>query len=572
MPRYSKLTKRFLLGFSSLFLLGIVSFLWAKKQYPSLAKDFWVSHSWEISEEAILAKMDIGDYRNHTLRPAIEHRVLNLNQSENWTIPEAFFAGLDPKADLVVSIQCWGSKYWPVYRSAPLAYVSAGAYDAKISELALKLRALNKTVYLRFNPQMEVPSYFYPWQEYPMVYIDAFKHVYSLVKELNPALKILWSPAGYPGLEEYYPGKDFVDALGISLIADSEAPLNIYPKQKAIVELRRRLHRLRFFEGPCLIFSGEKQTIDPQEFQNLVHYQQQNPLLFDLSSTKVDSAEAYTYEAMHIGLYDPKESLVDNKALTVEHIFTNITSLKEEKLAQQIEAVAKRNHDLILTLETINDSNDLREEKGLEKLLSGNYDPCLEILWEMLEGFDQTIYLRFSQEMEIPISRYPWQSKEPKLYIDAYRYLMLRAKSTLPKVKCIWGPAGDRGSLEWYPGGDLVDYISIAIYGLPDKNIIDPFKQEQFGKIFERKFWRMRQAGKPIFITEFGVKGPEAFQKDWLLKAAEWIKTQPEIVGLNYFNHQDVPQAWGDMEAPNWALSASTFNAFVTALSSSKED
>jgi hypothetical protein len=82
----------------------------------------------------------------------------------------------------------------------------------------------------------------------------------------------------------------------------------------------------------------------------------------------------------------------------------------------------------------------------------------------------------------------------------------------------------------------------------------------------------MRQAGKPIFITEFGVKGPEAFQKDWLLKAAEWIKTQPEIVGLNYFNHQDVPQAWGDMEAPNWALSASTFNAFVTALSSPKED
>jgi hypothetical protein len=94
----------------------------------------------------------------------------------------------------------------------------------------------------------------------------------------------------------------------------------------------------------------------------------------------------------------------------------------------------------------------------------------------------------------------------------------------------VWGPAGDRGSMEWYPGGDVVDFISIAIYGLPDKNITDPTRQESFETIFNRKAWRMRFASKPIFVTEFGVKGPEDFQAQWLEKAAEVLAVHGKLL------------------------------------------
>ena len=101
---------------------------------------------------------------------------------------------------------------------------------------------------------------------------------------------------------------------------------------------------------------------------------------------------------------------------------------------------------------------------------------------------------------------------------------------------------------------DVVDFISIAIYGLPDKNITDPEKQESFNTIFKRKNWRMRFIDKPIFITEFGVKGPEDYQTEWLIKAAKVIGENPQIVGINYFNMTDTPKAWGEIKPPDWSI------------------
>lgn len=78
----------------------------------------------------------------------------------------------------------------------------------------------------------------------------------------------------------------------------------------------------------------------------------------------------------------------------------------------------------------------------------------------------------------------------------------------------------------------------------------------------------MRQAQEPIFITEFGVKGPEDYQKAWLLEAANTIRDAPELVGINYFNMHDVPQAWGDIAPPDWSVDLETYRAFIKAIES----
>lgn len=101
-------------------------------------------------------------------------------------------------------------------------------------------------------------------------------------------------------------------------------------------------------------------------------------------------------------------------------------------------------------------------------------------MYSIILSTDRKVYLRYAHEMEIPVTRYPWQSQDPITYIKSYRYFM-NFKNPLPaNIKRIWGPAGDRGSLEWWPGNDVVDYVSVAIYGLPDKNITDPNRQESF--------------------------------------------------------------------------------------------
>lgn len=133
-------------------------------------------------------------------------------------------------------------------------------------------------------------------------------------------------------------------------------------------------------------------------------------------------------------------------------------------------------------------------------------------------------------------------------------------------IKRVWGPAGDRGSIEWWPGNDVVDFVSVAIYGLPDKNITDPEKQESFSKIFNRKYWRLRLIDKPVFITEFGVKGPEEFQTKWLEEAADVIRENPQVVGINYFNMSDTPKAWGEIKPPDWSITEKSFHTFIKRL------
>jgi beta-mannanase len=111
-----------------------------------------------------------------------------------------------------------------------------------------------------------------------------------------------------------------------------------------------------------------------------------------------------------------------------------------------------------------------------------------------------------------------------------------------------------------------VDFVSVAIYGLPDKNITDPKKQESFSTIFYRKYWRVRLLNKPIFITEFGVKGPEEYQTNWLEAAAVVIRENQQIVGINYFNMSDTPKAWGEIKPPDWSITKKSFYAFIDKL------
>jgi beta-mannanase len=65
-------------------------------------------------------------------------------------------------------------------------------------------------------------------------------------------------------------------------------------------------------------------------------------------------------------------------------------------------------------------------------------------------------------------------------------------------VKRVWGPAGDGGSSDFYPGNDVVDYVSVAVYALPDKNITDYEKQHTFSSMFIFKTSNIRFINKPI--------------------------------------------------------------------------
>ena len=263
-----------------------------------------------------------------------------------------------------------------------------------------------------------------------------------------------------------------------------------------------------------------------------------------------------------LGVYDPNLQLVHQDQILVEHLFIAFEDIDNGTFKKDLDKIRSRSHIPFITLEP-RIPQDRDNKKVLSKLLNGDFDRNLDSFYDLLKEHDS--FVRFAHEMEIPVDRYPWQNQDPGLYIRAFQYVM---KPLIPyeNVSKVWGPAGDKASMDFWPGTQYVDYIGMAIYGLPDKNITAPLEQESFEKIYNKKYRRLRFLPKPFLIAEFGVMGDKKFQDAWLNNAAEVLGNDKRIRAAIYFNHQDVPEAWGDIEPPQWQIAAESFEDFATKL------
>ena len=452
--------------------------------------------------------------------------------------------------------------------------ILGGRFDESIKTFCEAITQRKSEIYLRWNPEMEVPVRLYSWQyQSPILYIDAFRYFANRCKTVSPEIRLVWGTAGYPGADEYWPGEEEVDLISITLDGKSEQLATAYPRiANPVMAIKRKIHRMRFMDKPLLILASRKDNDDPSLSKTIeeaiAEIKKEEHTMYANLTKKPPVLNAVTKETSkpEIGVYDPKQFLVKAKSVQAEHLFIDLGNIQDGSFAKEFKAVVARNHDVIITMEPWKDRKMRKDTNVLLNTITGVYDDEFKAVYQVISATTQTVYLRFAHEMEIPIRRYAWQSQDPVLYSKAFRYFMNFDGKRAKNIRRVWGPAGDRGSLEWWPGDDVVDYISVAIYGLPDKNITDPALQESFQTIYSRKQYRMRLVNKPIFVTEFGVKGPEDFQKKWLEEAATVLNAHPEVVGVCYFNLADNPKVWGKIPAPDWSISKSTFDHFVRIL------
>ena len=526
------------------------------------------------TSEPVLATFSFNIEEKNRITDSILHYSVKLYNTNKWDKKKAEFAQIADGVPILITIETWGANILSSYLNNPLEEVLTGKFDERIQQLCKELIKNRQNVYIRFNPEIEVPVTLYPWQYRGWSeYIKAFRYFTKLCKIHAPQTKQVWGPAGYPGTMEYYPGDDAVDAISVTLKSDSEMPLDAYPKNYPVeYDLFRRIHRLRFTDKPILILGSQNNSNDSVDQQLITNLTQ----LISSERDVVYSEENYRRhelkvlndwtEELEIGFYDPQSRLINEQAVTVEHLFADFGNLHNGTFHKSFNDAVKREHNVIVTFEPFRNPDGKTDLQVLQQVSEGMYDKEISQLYSIILSTGRKVYLRYAHEMEIPITRYPWQSQNPITYIKSFRYFM-NFKDSLPQnLKRVWGPAGDRGSLEWWPGNDVVDFVSIAIYGLPDKNITDPEKQESFETIFNRKYWRFRFVDKPFFITEFGVKGPEDYQTKWLEVAAKVIRKNSQIKGINYFNMSDTPLAWGEIKPPDWSITKESFHRFLEVL------
>ena len=528
----------------------------------------------EDKMEPVLARFSFQSGTPNCLINSYRHFKVRIYDIKNWKVDRRAIGQIADSIPLLITIETRLEKVIPSFEGNLLEEITKGRFDEEIQKLCSQFVGTRTNVYFRFDPEMEVPVNGYPWQQYGgMLYIDAFRHFASLCKIYAPQVKQMWGPAGYPGAMEYYPGDDLVDAASVTIKSESEKSLKVYPTNYDIAyDLFRRLHRLRFINKPVFVLGSRQIEVDSVDEkvisfinhrideQRAIAYSEEN---FIRKDSILDKNQTGKFE---FGLYDPQSLLNNEKPVTVEHLFADFGNLNDGTFQEAFRKVVQRGHHVIVTFEPFRNPSGKIDLHVLQNVFAGKYDKPISQLYSILMSTDQIVYLRYAHEMEIPITRYPWQSQDPVDYILSFRYFMTFQHPQPQNIRRVWGPAGDRGSLEWWPGNDVVDFISMAIYGLPDKNITDPEKQESFSTIFNRKFWRFRFVDKPIFITEFGVKGPENFQTQWLVAAAKVIRENPQVVGINYFNMTDTPQAWGEIKPPDWSISKVSFYTFLQNL------
>jgi beta-mannanase len=526
----------------------------------------------EAAAEPVLG-LFVSDPAQPQLVPALKHFTIT------WKNTAIRFDDADlrqqvARANVLLTVQTWSKdSFFSSSTDNVLQETLNGEFDDRIGALGEILNKTNMLIYVRWNPDMELSSNKFPWQQQsPLLYIQAFHYFSQKLKKAAPQVKVVWGPKGYPGDTEYYPGDEDVDVVSVSLGNVTEEESAVYTFSSIPTEdlLRQKLHRMRLIDKPVLIIGSEaiqNRNFSPEWLQKARQYLREDQSTVYTKNNLNARAQRPLRKNLKIGLYDPNKNLVGDPQISVEHIFINWGEIEDGNFQKKMDEINDRGHSPIVTLEPWRDQSGIPDSNVLKSMLNGRYDLQIKKFYKVLSNVNQTVYLRFAHEMEIPIHRYAWQSQDPVTYINAYRYFMKFADHNGGNIRKVWGPAGDRGSIDFWPGDDVVDYISIAIYGLPDKNITDHTKQEAFSQIFSRKMYRMRFVAKPIFITEFGVKGPESFQSAWLQAAAEVLKENQFVFGVCYFNLHDNPKVWGKaMDAPDWSISKSTLKAFLTTL------
>jgi cellulose synthase (UDP-forming) len=99
-----------------------------------------------------------------------------------------------------------------------LADIVAGAYDLIIERVCRSIGSLQAPMFVRWGHEMETTDIRYPWSGASgESYIAAFRHFAAKCRADAPKIYLVWSPKGAAKLTQYYPGREFVDLVGLSV-------------------------------------------------------------------------------------------------------------------------------------------------------------------------------------------------------------------------------------------------------------------------------------------------------------------------------------------------------------------
>lgn len=148
---------------------------------------------------------------------SIEHIFVTLTDPGTATwIPDRYAHASSRGRQLMVTVEPWPTSS---HSSATLLPdIIAGTYDKEIDAACDSLRSLNAPVLVRWAHEMETSTGRYPWASADAQgYIGAYRHFVDRCRGAASQMLFVWSPRGDPTLSAFFPGRNYVDYIGLSV-------------------------------------------------------------------------------------------------------------------------------------------------------------------------------------------------------------------------------------------------------------------------------------------------------------------------------------------------------------------
>ena len=264
-------------GMSARLVEGVNALLWREGDMPAIAST------------GAPAPILIGAYDpEHVFADAertinIEHIFVALaDPATAMLIQDSYQYAVRRNRQLMVTIEPW-----PRISRTPhtlLQDIRAGDYNQEIDATCQSIRKLNAPVLVRWAHEMETVTGRYPWATAkPADYIATYRYFVDRCRGAASQMQFVWSPRGDKTLAAFFPGREYVDYVGLSLFdcpACGVWPAGDHHSTAGI--LKEKYRRVRHYNLPVIVAElgvGGSQEQQRNELIELRHTMSTLPLL-----------------------------------------------------------------------------------------------------------------------------------------------------------------------------------------------------------------------------------------------------------------------------------------------------
>ncbi|MBA3911027.1 MAG: beta-mannosidase [Rhodobacter sp.] len=204
----------------------------------------------------------------------IEHIFMPWEDVDLNSLLEADIYALERNRALMITIEPWT---WTRDERNTANFlrngIEGGYYDANMRGICNVIATLQSPVSVRWAHEMETDDGQFIWSNWnPADYISAYRRMIDICREAAPKINVVWSPIGLENANEYYPGDDYVDLVGLSIFGLEAWEIEILGGAKTFDELLdERYNRVKVFGKPVIVaelgYSGKADYVALWESQ-----------------------------------------------------------------------------------------------------------------------------------------------------------------------------------------------------------------------------------------------------------------------------------------------------------------